>query len=266
MENQLVFRNQTILMQRLADLMRHGYGHYTSGTIACEKVIVLCTKFDKLYFLSDNKARRNYRKSKGLGNAFLLLADLHKNRTLTWWLLVTAGEHPAHKLEQLLHAQHRAQRIRIAGYELVQLPKEKRHVPLHKRNDGEVRWTWRMTDELYLAWRDKIKSAFRAKNVSVHVHELVTALYQTPGFGRARAQVAKLVVMLQESWLRAGQNPTNLRLPATLPVVRRLADDNYTVCDWLRENNVAQHRAETAHERIDAPSTKVGMKKSTKAQ
>ena len=228
MNTVLVIRYKTLLMQRLSDLVQRGYQHYVHGTIHKSKVTSLCEKFEKLYFLSDNARRRNYRKSKGEANAFLLVADIEKKETLHWWLLVTNGDHPAHQLETLFNAHDRGQRIRLTGYELVQLNRD-------KTKGGGVRWTWRMMDTTYDEWRTAIRAAVRAKNKKIEMQRMVTSLYQTPGFGQARVQVGKLATALKGEWVRAGNAINDLVLPPALHYVRRMADENYTVSDWLKE-------------------------------
>ena len=229
MNTVLVIRYKTLLMQRLLDLVQRGYHHYVYGTVHKSKVISLCEKFDELYFISDNARRRTYRKSKGEANAFFLISDLEKNGSLHWWLLVTDGRHPAHHLEKLFDAHSRGQRIRLTGYELVQLTRD-------KVKGGGIRWTWRMMDTTYDEWRSAIRSAVRAKNNRMEIKRIVTSLYQTPGFGQTRIQVGKLATALKGEWVRAGNSVEDLMLPPTLHYVRRMADENFTVADWLKEH------------------------------
>jgi hypothetical protein len=228
MKSLLVIRYKTVVMQRLLDLVQRGYHYYVSGTVPKNRVESLCKKFDELYFISDNARRRSYRKSKGEGNAFLLLCDLEKNGTLHWWLLATNGEHPIHSLEKLFDANHRAQRVRLTGYELVQLSKD-------KEKGGGVRWTWRMTDTTYDEWREAIRTSVRSKNNRMEIKKIVSSLFQAPGFGQTRVQVGKLISALRGEWVRLGNSVEELLLPPTLHFVRRIADEDFTVDDWLKE-------------------------------
>lgn len=227
MKTVLVIRYKTLLMQRLLDLVQRGYHYYVCGKVDQAKVTALCAKFSTLYFISDNARRRAYRKSKGEGNAFLLVADLDKNASLYWWLLVTDGMHPAHEREKLQDAQDRSQRIRVTSYELLQLGRS-------KSKGGGVRWTWRMTDAMYHEWRLAIRSAVRSRSYQLEMQRIVSSLYQTPGFGQARVQVGKLVTTLKGEWVRAGHAADELMLPMTLTYIRRLPDEKFTVADWLK--------------------------------
>jgi hypothetical protein len=224
----LVIRYKTLLMQRLLDSVRHGYHRYTAGTVPAERALALCAKFDKRYGVALNVNQRNYRKKQGQGNARLLLADLDKNGTLHWFLLVSAGVHAANEMERLHDALNRGSRIRVTGYELLELTRE-------KNKGGGVRLTWRMTDEAFRTWHHSIRAVMRASRGAEDVTELVRSLYQTPGFGATRVQVGKLVAFLRGEWIRAGRDLKDLSLPGNLPYVRRIADQPYAVTDWLRE-------------------------------
>ncbi|CAJ0718876.1 hypothetical protein LMG7143_04550 [Ralstonia thomasii] len=46
---------------------------------------------------------------------------------------------------------------------------------------------------------------------------------------------------LAREWERAGRDPTALILPAALPYVRRVADDDYTVIDWFKDQEEMKH-------------------------
>ena len=59
---------------------------------------------------------------------------------VTFILLVTDGDHPAHTLEQLKDAHHKNQHVTLTGYELV------RQTQAGTENSA---WTWRMTDASY---------------------------------------------------------------------------------------------------------------------
>lgn len=50
-----------------------------------------------------------------------------------------------------------------------------------------------------------------------------------------------MVATLAREWERAGRDPTALILPAALPYVRRVADDDYTVIDWFKDQEEMKH-------------------------
>lgn len=233
----IVIRYKTLLMQRLLDLVRHGYRHHTSGTIKADRAEALCVKFGERYdvFLSENQ--RAYRKTLGKANARLILADIERAGTLHWFLMVTDGENEAHKLEKLRDALSQGERVHVTGYELLKLP----HA---KAAGGGVRLTWRMTEETERAWRYQIRSTVRAKRADELVPVLVRSLYQTPGFHTTRVQVGKLVAFLTGEWVRSGRKAEALTLPGALPYVRRMADENFTLYDWLAADAARRNRGD----------------------
>lgn len=236
-----VIRYKTLLMQRLLDLVRHGYRHHTAGTVPAERAEALCAKFSTRYDVFVNQNQRAYRKSLGKANARLILADLERNGgTLHWFLMVTDGQHDAHTLEKLHDALEAGERVHVTGYELLKLPHS-------KAAGGGVRLTWRMTTETERAWRFQIRSTVRAKRADELVPVLVRSLYQTPGFHTTRYQVGKLVAFLTGEWVRSGRKAETLPLPGALPYVRRMADEDFTLEDWLAA--AASRKPEVTDER-----------------
>ncbi|BDC46146.1 hypothetical protein PTKU15_94430 (plasmid) [Paraburkholderia terrae] len=221
-----VIRYKTLLMQRLLDLVRHGYRHHASGVVNAERAPAMCEKFGERYEVFLNMNQRAYRKGLGKGNARLMLADLERGDSLHWFLMVTDGEHVAHRLEKLKDALAQAERVHVSGYELLKLPHS-------KVAGGGVRLTWRMTTETERQWRFQIRSTVRSRRADDLVAGLVRSLYQTPGFHTTRYQVGKLVAFLSAEWERSGRKIETLPLPGALPYVRRMADENFTLDDWL---------------------------------
>jgi hypothetical protein len=222
----LVIRYKTLLMQRLLDLVRHGYRHHTAGVVSAERAQALCEKFRGRYDVFLNMNQRAYRKASGKANARLILADLERGDSLHWFLMVTDGEHAAHTLEQLKDALVQGERVHVTGYELLRLPHS-------KDAGGGVRLTWRMTTETERQWRYQIRSAVRSRRADDLVGGLVRSLYQTPGFHTTRYQVGKLVAFLSAEWVRSGRKVEALAQPGALPYVRRMADEDFTLDDWL---------------------------------
>ncbi|ASW04406.1 hypothetical protein CJU94_40395 (plasmid) [Paraburkholderia aromaticivorans] len=221
-----VIRYKTLLMQRLLDMVRHGYRHHASGVVSAERAQALCNKFQERYEVFLNMNQRAYRKGLGKANARLMLADLDRGDSLLWFLMVTDGEHAAHKLEKLKDALEQGERVHVTGYELLKLPHS-------KAAGGGVRLTWRMTTETERQWRFQIRSTVRSRRADDLVAGLVRSLYQTPGFHTTRYQVGKLVAFLSAEWERSGRKVETLPLPGALPYVRRMADENFTLDDWL---------------------------------
>ena len=136
--NASVIRYKTLLMQRLLDMVRHGYRYHASGVVSAERASALCDKFHDRYEVFLNMNQRAYRKGLGQANARLMLADLDHDGSLHWFLMVTDGEHAAHKLEKLKDALVQGERVHVSGYEWLK-------VPHSKAAGGGVRLTWRMT-------------------------------------------------------------------------------------------------------------------------
>ncbi|MCW3678646.1 hypothetical protein [Burkholderia cenocepacia] len=225
----LVYRYKTLLMQRLIDWVSRGYCWYAEGTVKASRAYALCEKFDALYFTGAVRNQRFYRKQNGKGNAALLLADIEQNGTLHWWLLVTDGVHPAHQSESLLDVRDRANRIRLTGYELLQLTND-------KRNGGKVRWTWRMIDETFDAWQARIRAVSRGRAPLEEMPSVIRELYRSPGFHGNRTQVSKLTRYLRYEWERAGRRSDELAIPSAIHYVKRLADEDFTIRHWLAAN------------------------------
>ncbi|EIF32268.1 hypothetical protein BCh11DRAFT_07857 [Burkholderia sp. Ch1-1] len=233
----IVIRYKTLLMQRLLDLVRHGYRHHTAGIVKADRAEALCAKFAERYDVFVNMNQRAYRKTLGKANARLILADLERGESLHWFLMVTDGEHEAHTLENLRDALSQGERVHVSGYELLKLPHS-------KAAGGGVRLTWRMTTETERAWRFQIRSTVRSKRADELVPLLVRSLYQTPGFHTTRVQVGKLVAFLTAEWVRSGRKADTLTLPGALPYVRRMADENFTLYDWLAADTARHNRGD----------------------
>jgi hypothetical protein len=224
-------------MQRLLDYVQYGYRYHVSGVVGADKAQRLCDKFDERYSVFLNRRQRTYRKGQGKANAQLLLADLERKDTLHWFLLVTDGEHPAHSLEKLRDALTAGERVHVFDYELLKLPHS-------KAAGGGVRYTWRMTAEAERQWRFHIRSTVRSKRADELTPALVRSLYQTPGFHTTRHQVGKLIAFLTAEWVRSGRKAEALTLPAALPYVRRMADENFTLSDWLAASASRHNRGD----------------------
>ncbi|MRT01620.1 hypothetical protein GJQ57_23525 [Ralstonia pickettii] len=229
-----VIRYKTLLMQRLLDAVRHGYHHYTSGQVPAEKALAFCQKFAERYDVALNRDQRAYRKRLGKGNARLVLADLAKSGVLHWFLLVSEGDHPARQQEPLRDALDSSTRIRVDDYELLRLPRDRKH-------GGGVRLTWRMTNQRFDTWRAAMRQLARSSRAEQEVPAVILSLFKTPGFSATRVQVGKLVAGLTGEWERAGRDPAALVLPPALPYVRRVADDDYTVIDWFKDQEEKKH-------------------------
>jgi hypothetical protein len=196
-----------------------------SGIAQPEKVLPMLDKFARLYAVDRNRLVRSRAKARGLANTILLLHDA-KDGALSWILLASPGAGAVHEREQLSNAALRAQRIRIDGYELVRLTRAE------KKGGGET-WTWRMTEENYQAWRDRIRACIREDKDPRQRDRLLDALYRSPGFRGVRSQVGKLVAFFRAELKRSGEGEADVDLKRTLPYLRRIPDSGTPVSIWV---------------------------------
>ncbi|MDE2071754.1 MAG: hypothetical protein KGI70_03445, partial [Patescibacteria group bacterium] len=182
-----------------ADYVRSGHARWTSGECPLEgaRAHALVQKFSALYRIDATRGQRLRMKRSGVGSAHLLLYARRpeagaKPRTILWFLLVSDGEHPAAALETLRDAHAPGERIRVDGYELVQLPRKDSATPA---------WTFRMTAERYQAWRERVVACARKPALRAE-HDIARRLYSVPGFAGIRSQVGFLVGLWRKEWKR----------------------------------------------------------------
>ena len=147
----VVLTRLSTFMQRIADHVRLGYCFWTSGEINADKAPAFVRKFDRLYAVGRTRHQRAWARLKGEAGAVLLLyaptahtppttgkdeptkvaqlptssapkqttatepptADTPCPITLLWVLLVTPGEHLAHRFEVLRDANTEIGRIQV---------------------------------------------------------------------------------------------------------------------------------------------------------
>ena len=237
----LVLVSRQTLMQRVADYVRTGHVHWTTGEIAIERAPALVRKFARLYDVDLDRNRRFRAKQLGEADAVLLLLQAPAGgATLRWVLLVTAGEHPAHQLERLDDATTRDGRVHLFDYELLHMAKpgrrrtpaasqtsgqaRERHpdrLPLQEPEPGRLVLTWRMRAEVYEMWRNRALGAARGHNTFV-LETFLADLYRAPGFWGIRQQVGKIVGLLRrEHRRRHGSLAGCPKLPRLYYVTRR---------------------------------------------
>jgi hypothetical protein len=169
-----------------------------------------CRKPGDLYGVGLSKDQRYRRKLEGRGNAELLLWREDESSDVSWFLLVTNGEHPARTLEHLQDV--RKVRIAVTGYELVQ-----------QTRPGQARpaWTWRMTTATYDAWRERVIQAVR-RHADQDLTQAWRMLHRAPGFAPMRAQVRKIVQVFASEWRRVRSGPFPMQR-ARIPYVSRVS-------------------------------------------
>lgn len=193
----LVLDTKTQLMQSLQRAVGHGFPYHTTGTVPLDKARRLTKKFRDLYLVHLTAQERWRRRKLRLGNARLFLWREKPDSDLTFFLLVSEGEHPAHDLEKLKDGRRDGQRLRLTGYELV---------PHQREGEAHHSWTWRMTKQTADDWRARILQAVRHQN-RTDMAQAWHSLHHTPGFGGNRAQVRVLVKLFRAEWKRRSKQP-----------------------------------------------------------
>ena len=196
---QFVFTTRASFMQRLSDFVRLGSYRWTSGECPLEggRVHALVRKFCALYRVDATRGQRLRMMRSGIASAHLLMYARRTTnganpRTILWFLLVSDGEHPASISEKLRDAHAPGERIRMGGYELVQLP---------RKDSVKPAWTWRMTVERYQSWRDRVVESARKPALRAE-RDITKKLYSTPGFAGVRSQVGFIVGLWRREWKR----------------------------------------------------------------
>lgn len=222
-----VYLYKSVFLQRIADYVRSGHVHWTSGEVSLGRAGAMTKKFDRLYGVGRTRHQRAWARQKGEASAVLLFyrrpgrssdspspsPDGERQTTdeacrtaetpepmLVWMLLVTDGEHLAPRLERLRHASDPAGRVRVDEMELVTLP---------RAGQAKPAWTWRLTEDAVQGWRATIIDCARRQPWRLGFE--VQQLARLPGFAGCRAQVKKLMELARGEHRR--------RLPGELALV-----------------------------------------------
>lgn len=247
--NPTILTKRAVTMQRISDLVNHGFSHFSSGSVSALRCQKLVNKFDMNYQVFLDRNQRARRKRAGLGSAHLVL--WLNNDQVNWWLLVTNpenGEHAAHSAEKLKNALYPTNKIQIDGFELVTLPKpanksnqnqaeNKENIKDNKKSTAHckktTRLTWRMNQHKYEDWRASIIDGVRRSNPTA-LHTLIYQLFSSPGFGGIRIQIGKLAALYKAEVKRAARK-TAPELPKKLYYVRRLKHDGISLLQLIAQ-------------------------------
>jgi len=212
-------------MQRMTDYARYGYHHFVTGLVPVEKLAPLVSKFTRYYQVHADKNARHRARAKGEGSAYLLLYSDPKSDRVQFILMVTDGDHPAHKLEKLKDLREPGTRLTLTSYELVRQTRSGSDKPV---------LTWRMTKDNYEAWRERIRKTVRTKGDKA-VTEMLNSLVRSPGFSGIRAQVKKLGQLFRVEWKRSRHR--NERAPAVgrIYYVQRLKNDGMYMSTFIKK-------------------------------
>jgi hypothetical protein len=251
-----VFEHKAVFLQRIGDYVRTGHVHWTSGEVSLDKAAALARKFDRLYAVGRSRHQRAWARQRGEASAVWLLwrrsqrpsletlqpsvkplspsADglqtaaqagqtaVTPEQTLVWVLLVTQGEHLAHRLETLRDARTAAGRLVFETLELVALP---------RAGQAQPSWTWRLSDAGVQGWRALLIDCARRQPWRLGFE--VQQLARLPGFAGCRAQVKKLMRLARAEHRRRCPSQPALVCPRQ-PYVQRLADAGVRLGALLR--------------------------------
>lgn len=217
-----ILLHKTSLMQRIADWVRVGYHHWTSGTVEADKAAALVRKFTRYYRIDLDRNRRARAKKAGEGCAVFLAWECSPG-VLSWFLLVSAGDHPAHQLEKLRDALDPHGRITLTGYELVRAT---------RAGAASPSWTWRMSPSTYEDWRRRIIETVR-RGDALTIRQAIASLYRVPGFAGCRAHVKKCLNLFKAEWKRSRGSELFPAMPRLLPYVRRVESASVGLSVWL---------------------------------
>lgn len=210
-----IFTKKTSFMQRCADLVRSGHTRYTMGTITIEKAAGLAEKFGRLYEPNMPRLQASRRRAKGEATARLLWWFDENNSVLIWILLVTGGRLIVDGLEKWQDPADSKQRIKITGYELVRITKQKENNPV---------WTWRYEKQRLQDLRNEVINSIRHRHDN-DLKRLIGVLWKSPGFSGIRTQVFAIGLMIKTDWKRIRKAGEVMpELPKHLGYVQRLKD------------------------------------------
>lgn len=242
-----VFTHRAAFMQRIADSVRAGYTHYTTGSLSVHKVADVARKFHDTYLVHLDAQARWRRKQQRLGNAVLYMLG-RSDGSVEWVLLVTAptaGDHPAHRLERLRDATtHRL--ALLNRFELVRAPraaaaylKPGHEAATARRPPAQPPLSWRYTADAHDRMRSHAIALVR-RRADAQLDALIEFLAREPGFSLIRTAIAKCAVLVRAEWERAGRTapPPTVRVPA---FVRRIGNQGRTIPlpFWLKAHTTS---------------------------
>lgn len=223
---QSVIVTRTALMQAVSDAVRVGYYWWCAGVVSPERATAWVRKAERYYAVDLDRNRRARAKARGEGCAKMFLHEDTPGE-LTWILVVTDGDHPAHKLEKLQDARENA--LKVFGYELVRMTRP---------GSAHPAWTWRMTRDTFEARRAEVIDTVR-RGDDQRTRQLVHSLYAAPGFAGVRKQTGKLAALMRSEWSKRKQRH-GLHLPSKLHYLERTRVDSMPLNVWLSKAQAQQ--------------------------
>lgn len=219
--SQTVIVHRSSFLQSIASYVQRGYHHFFAGTVKADRASSWSRKAARYYATDLDRNRRARAKKRGEGCAVLLMHE-HEPGMLTYVLLVTDGENPAHKLEHLGHA-FSGPRLVLFGYELIRATR-----PMSRRPAV----TWRMAEDTYRVRREEVIDTVR-RGDDMRTRQLIHSLHAAPGFAPVRRQTYKLRALLKAEWRRVRGRAPAPAMPSKIAYLARVRIDSMPLHVYL---------------------------------
>jgi hypothetical protein len=197
----MLLPDRVTLMQRIQSAAVRGYTRWFIDRVDAAKWPKLEAKLTQRYSTDLDKSTRYRRRRAGEVVALLYgcpAPGSEGKSEVIFCLLATDGRGLLNDFEKDMKHFDK-ERAKIDKFELV--------------HDGKT-WSWRMTQALYLMWKERIhRAAALSPNkrkignddlgpYDLHAEEIMDILYSTPGFRLARRQVGHLAHYMREEYKR----------------------------------------------------------------
>lgn len=191
----ILYTEKQVFMQRLIDSAKAGYVDYVAGKIPLNQALNVVPEFDRAYGVGIKKDARALLKLNGAGDAVLHIWQPQPNHPIHYVLMISEGHHRARQLEALCNLQNHA--INVTGFELIFESSRPR---------GKCSWTWRLSEQIYSAWRKQIGHCSLLQNTAP-ASSLYARLHRLPRFDAIDLQVSELVDFFRSEWKKRKRDP-----------------------------------------------------------
>ena len=182
----LILTRQSFL-QNIQKAAIAGHFFWISGDVPVEKLPNFIDKMEKAYQPNKTRQAAYYDRKNGKASAKLFVyASPENERAFRYVLMLTEGEHLAHKLEKLKNLKNRAERVVYGDFHLVMKPNQKNGKPL---------FTWALKPDGLNRSKEDIRKTVRSRNQGAIEH-LIKHLGLMPGFSGVRLQKKELQSVL----------------------------------------------------------------------
>ena len=183
------FTHKVDAMRQIANHVSKGYCYYDKGTINLDDLLDFMQSkhlFYKVYMTAQQRWRAKQRNQP----VYRLVIWVREDKDTAFWVLLGT-----HEKGLLWNAKDKSERLKITGYELVQLA----------RVGKPPSWTFRMTKEAIETYENDIRNAIAKRN-RTRVNQLVYLLQTAPSFRGVRTDVYQLKRFASAFWQRVRGN------------------------------------------------------------